>query len=112
LAVFKKDSGEFIGHVVLEHGDKAGESELAYLFNRPYWGQGYGSEAVSAVVKDYALATMEEGYSLDGKSLEKIVATTRPDNPASVRILEKTGMHIVGTDEKFGAPRRHYAIKL
>ena len=35
LAVFRNDTDDFLGHVVLGHGDVAGESELAYLFNPP-----------------------------------------------------------------------------
>lgn len=112
LAVFIKDTGEFIGHVVLGHGDTAGESEIAYLFHKPHWGKRYGSEAVTAIVKEYASATVQEGYTLEGKPLEKIVATARPDNPAACRILEKVGMHFVSEEEKYGATRYHYSIDL
>ena len=112
LAVFRNDTDDFLGHVVLGHGDAPGESELAYLFNRPHWGKGYGSEAVTAVVKEYAPATVKEGYLLEGKPLERIVATARPDNPASGRILEKVGMQFVREEEKYGARRHHYSMNL
>ncbi len=112
LAVFKNDTDDFLGHVVLGYGDAPGESELAYLFNRPHWRKGYGSEAVAAVVKEYAPATVEEGALLEGKPLERIVATARPDNPASGRILEKVGMQFVRAEEKYGVMRHHYAINL
>jgi ribosomal-protein-alanine N-acetyltransferase len=112
LAVFKDDTDEFIGHVVIGHGDEAGQSELAYLFKKDHWNKGYGTEAVTAVVKEYAPATVEEGHTLDGTPLEKITATARPDNPASVKILEKLGMHKTGEDNKFGALRHHYSIHL
>jgi RimJ/RimL family protein N-acetyltransferase len=110
LAVFKKETGEFLGHVILGHGDEAGESEIAYLFHRCYWKQGYGSEAVASLVKEYAPAIVRDGYSLEGKSFQRIVATARPDNPASCKILEKIGMHTVGTETKFGFIRNHYEI--
>ncbi len=112
LAVFQKETDDFLGHVVLGHGDVAGESELAYLFNQRHWGKGFGSEAVTAVVKEYAPATVQEGYLLGDKPLETIVATARPDNPASGRILEKVGMQFVRAEEKYGAMRHHYSIKL
>ena len=112
LAVFKKDTAEFIGHVVIGHGDEAGQAELAYLFNKDHWRQGYGTEAVTAVVKEYAPATVAEGYTLDGSPLETITATARPDNPASIKILEKLGMDKTGKDEKYGALRHHYSISL
>jgi RimJ/RimL family protein N-acetyltransferase len=112
LAVFKNDTDDFLGHVVLGHGDDAGQSELAYLFTKNHWGKGFGSEAVTAVVKEYAPATVAEGYTLDGKALEKITATARPDNPASVKILAKLGMHKIGEEEKYGAVRHHFSIDL
>jgi RimJ/RimL family protein N-acetyltransferase len=112
LAVFKKFTDEFLGHVILGHGDKTGESELAYLFNQRHWGKRFGSETVAAVVKEYAPATVWEGYLLEGKPLEKIVATSRPDNIASVRILEKVGMQLVDQEEKYGKLRYHYSIDL
>ncbi|HSX11598.1 MAG TPA: GNAT family N-acetyltransferase [Chlamydiales bacterium] len=110
LTVFKDD--EFLGHVVLGHSDTPGQSELAYLFNPQHWHKGYGTEAVTAVVKEYAPATVEKGYLLDGKPLERIVATARVDNPYSVRILEKVGMKRVGEEEKYGAKRHLYAMDL
>ena len=112
LAVCKNDTDEFVAHVVLGHGDVPGQSELAYLFMKNHWGKGLGSEAVTALVKQYAPATVKEGYTLEGKILETITATTRPDNPASVRILEKVGMHKIGEEVKFGALRHHFSINL
>jgi len=112
FAVFKNDTDDFLGHVVIGHGDAAGQSELAYLFMKSHWGKGFGTEAVTAVVKEYAPATIEEGYTLDGKTLEMITATARPDNPGSVRILEKLGMHKIGEEEKYGALRHHFSIDL
>ncbi|HSX14116.1 MAG TPA: GNAT family N-acetyltransferase [Chlamydiales bacterium] len=112
MAVFRKDTSEFIGHIILGHGDHPGESEIAYLFHKAHWGNGYGSEAISALVTEFAPATVKEGFTLEGKKLEKIVATSRPDNIASKRILEKLGMHLTGEEIKYGAKRFHYAISL
>lgn len=53
-----------------------------------------------------------EGYTLEGKTLEKITATARPDNPGSVKILEKLGMHKISEEEKYGALRHHFSINL
>ncbi len=112
FAVHKNDTGEFIGHVVAGHGDEPGQSELAYLFIKQYWGNGYGTEAVTALVREYAPATVLEGYTLEGKVLERITATTRPDNVASLKILENIGMHKVSEEEKFGALRYLFSIDL
>lgn len=112
LAVFKNETDEFIGHVVIGHGDAPGQSELAYLFMKNHWGKGYGTEVATAIVKDYARATIEEGYTLEGKTLETITATARPDNPGSVRILEKLGMHKICEEEKYKAMRYHFSINM
>ncbi len=112
LAVFEKSTSDFVGHVVLGHGDRAGESQLAYLFLKNHWGKGFGSEAVSAVVKNYAPATIDEGYTLEGETLDTIVATARPDNLASVRILEKQGMTKFAEEVKYNSMRYHFSIRI
>ena len=68
--------------------------------------------AVSAVVQDYAPAIVQEGYLLEGHCLEQITATTRPDNPSSVKILEHIGMHKIKEEEKYNALRYHFSISL
>ncbi len=113
LAVFERTTNAFVGHVVLGHGESAGESEIAYLLHHVHWKQGYGSEAVAALVKEYALATMQRNYvTLDKKPLQKIVATARRDNFASCRILEKVGMCFVKDEYKYGALRHFYSIDI
>lgn len=112
LAVFKNDTDEFVGHVSIGHGDAPGQSELAYLFMKNHWNNRYGTEAVTAVVKEYAPATVKMGYTLEGKTLEKITSTARPDNPHSVKILERLGMHKIGEEEKHGSLRYFYSIGL
>jgi ribosomal-protein-alanine N-acetyltransferase len=112
LAVFKNDTDEFVGHVVLGYGDQPGQAELAYLFKKAHWGKGYGKETVTAVVREYAPALFKQGYLLEGKSLETITACARPDIPAAIKILEKVGMHKTGEGEKYGALRHHFAIEL
>ena len=112
LSVFNRQTGDFMGHIVLGHSDQAGESEMAYLLHQRYWNQGYGSEAVMTLVKEYVPLAIKKGYSLGGKPLKRIVATVRPDNPASCRILQKVGMQLESTDEKYGAVRHHYSLDL
>ena len=112
FAVFKKDTDEFVGHVVLGRGGDPGQAELAGLGNYSFWENGYGTEAARAIVQDYVPAVVRAGYLLDGKPLQTIVATARLDNPASSRILEKIGMKLIREEEKYGALRRQYSIDL
>ncbi len=110
LAVFSKE-GTFIGHAVLGHGDKPGQSEAAILLHKEAWNKGYGKEVGSAL-KDYASATVQKGYLLDGKPLEEITATAKIENAPMIKIIEKLGMQRIRTVEKFGSSRHYYSIKL
>ncbi|HEY0569411.1 MAG TPA: GNAT family N-acetyltransferase [Xanthobacteraceae bacterium] len=60
--------------------------ELGYWFGAPYWGQGYTTEAVRAVV-DYAFTECEHDVLLAG---------ARVTNAASRRVLEKCGFQWTG----------------
>jgi ribosomal-protein-alanine N-acetyltransferase len=112
MAIFKKDTDEFVGHIVLGHGDLPGESEFAICLKSEHWGKRYGTEALTALIHEYAPATVKQGYRLEGKPLERIIATSRSDNIASCKIIEKLGMRLVYQEEKFGALRNHYTIEL
>ena len=92
FAIFSKDTKDFLGMAVMGLSDTPGVSQLSYLFHPRYWNKGYASETAAALVTEYAPATVQQGYALEGKPLERIVATARVDNPASFRILEKVGM--------------------
>jgi RimJ/RimL family protein N-acetyltransferase len=112
LAVFRKDTGGFIGHVVLGYAGDPGKAELAVLFHKDAWGQGYGTEAVRAILRDYAPATRTAGYQIQGKPLTTIVATTKVDHIAMNRIFIKLGMQHIGIENKYGALRNRYAVNL
>ena len=64
------------------------------------------------MLKEYAPATVKEGYTLEGKPLERIVATARIDNERSFQILDRLGMQIVDINEKYNALRYQYSIDL
>ena len=112
FTIEEKKTKAFVGHIALGHGDLPGQAELAGLGNQGFWGKGYGSEAATAIVREYAPATIERGYLLKGSPLTTIVATARSDNLYSGRILEKIGMCFVHKEEKHGALRNHYSMAL
>lgn len=62
-------------------------AELGYWIGKPYWGCGYGTEAVARVVK--------LGFQQHG--LHRIHAHHFTRNPASGRVLQKIGMTYEGT---------------
>ncbi|WP_162297612.1 GNAT family N-acetyltransferase [Wolbachia endosymbiont of Folsomia candida] len=116
LTVRKNDDDSFVGQVVAGYGEQVGQSELAYLFAKKNWKQGYGSEAVGAVVNSWVAEVVQRDYRVNKKSdnpkgekFTSIFAVARPDNPASVRILENTcKMHKYDEQEKFGHSRNYY----
>jgi RimJ/RimL family protein N-acetyltransferase len=64
--------------------DLDAETGLGYLFHRPFWGQGYATEAAEACL-NYAFAAL-------GKS--RVVAPIRPENAASLAVARKLGMEV------------------
>jgi RimJ/RimL family protein N-acetyltransferase len=69
--------------VALEH--RCGE--LAYWIGRPYWGQGYATEAGARVV----------AYAFEEHGLNRVMAKAMRRNRASTRVMEKLGMVHEGT---------------
>ncbi|MGE3143643.1 MAG: GNAT family N-acetyltransferase [Hyphomonadaceae bacterium] len=61
--------------------------ELGYWLGRPFWGQGYATEAVSAFVSET-------------RALGPLGAAHYVDNPASGRVLQKAGFVYTGAVER------------
>ena len=81
LAMVRREEGDFIGYCGLVVGrSTVEEPEIAYELLRRAHGHGYATEAARAVV-GAAAAT--------GRT--RLWSTTRPDNKASLRVLEKIG---------------------
>lgn len=84
LAVLKSD-GTVIGDLGFKGApDEKGSVEIGYGLLVEYWNQGYATEAVGALME----WAWEQG-------VRKIKAETLPDNPGSIRVLEKLGMTVV-----------------
>ncbi|HUI13592.1 MAG TPA: GNAT family N-acetyltransferase [Xanthobacteraceae bacterium] len=76
--------GELIGVCGVEPRENA--PEVGYWIGRPFWGRGYATEAVRAVI-DHAFAVL--GH-------DALQAGARVSNPASRRVLEKCGFQWTG----------------
>jgi len=70
-----------IGMIGLFAARDPAEAELAFWIGRPYWGEGFMTEAVEAM-RDAAFRL---------SSRETLIARAAGDNPASRRVLEKCG---------------------
>lgn len=78
-----KANGELIGEIDLCEFDNTTENcEVSYSLGYKWWNQGYGTEALRAVV-DFGFRHM---------NIHKISAAHNIDNPASGKIMSKVGM--------------------
>ena len=86
LAVEMKSTSEFIGYCGLTSNpdiDGVTEIEVGYRLVRKCWGNGYASEAASAV-RDYTFAELK---------LPRLVAFIAPGNTRSINVAKKLGMN-------------------
>jgi RimJ/RimL family protein N-acetyltransferase len=112
MAIFLKETNEFVGHVVLGHGDKPGQSAVDYLLNKKYWHQHLGSEALFAMIKKFAKKLYKRETKLEGEPFTEIVCCARLDNPASIKMIERVGFEKTGEKEKYGAMRSFYKLNV
>jgi ribosomal-protein-alanine N-acetyltransferase len=84
----KKEPDSLIGLVSFSRHDSA--AEIGWWFGPPYWGKGFASEAVTAMVK---LAFRDPAILI-------LKAGAFADNPASVRVQEKLGFWRVGVSSR------------
>jgi RimJ/RimL family protein N-acetyltransferase len=88
-------------------GGPAHVAELGYSLGRAYWGRGYATEAVRALLDDAR-----------AQGVCRLEAYSFLDNPASARVLEKAGFTDLGVITRNYPARggqravRHYQKKL
>jgi ribosomal-protein-alanine N-acetyltransferase len=88
VAVVDKASGLLIGWVGLGPLEfETDRVELFYGLNETWWGRGIATEAARAMLH-FGFVTL---------GLPEIVAAVKPENKASVRVLEKLGMEYRST---------------
>ena len=75
--------GEGLIGMLGAHPQADGCFEVGYWFGRPFWGQGFGTEAVQA-------------FTAQARTLGPLGAGHFVDNPASGRVLEKAGFAYTG----------------
>ncbi len=85
LAIAEKSTNKLIGSITLDVLEIFARAEISYWINKNYRNRGYATEAVRAII----------GHCFDALSLNRIQAPTF--NPASERVLIKTGMICEGT---------------
>nr|WP_052000124.1 8-oxo-dGTP diphosphatase MutT [Caenispirillum salinarum] len=90
-AVERPEDGALIGACGLLRIDPAaGTAEAGYWMAESAWNQGYAGEALAAVL----------AYAFDDLKLARVTATALEDNAASLRVLERAGFRLLGTEER------------
>ncbi len=81
-AVIHRESGAFLGWCGLKLNEE-NRVDLGFRFFEKFWGKGYATESASAA--------LEVGFTI--LNLSEIIGRAAVDNQASIRVLEKIGMH-------------------
>ena len=103
-----KETGQIIGTCgTFGANEKNNSTDLGYCMSRAYWGKGYMSEAVTAIIE----------YLFNTVGLNRIAACHDPENVGSGRVMQKCGMSFEGIHRQANyCDRRgfydlaHYAI--
>jgi RimJ/RimL family protein N-acetyltransferase len=90
-AVVDKSSGKFIGFGGLR--SLFGTPEVVYHLAKAHWGKGYASEMARATLR----------FGFEERGFDRIVAITKPQNAASIHVMDKVGL-------RFEKHARYYDI--
>jgi ribosomal-protein-alanine N-acetyltransferase len=99
-ACILKSTGQQIGFAGLKYMEELDEVDVAFRLLPAYWAQGLATEA--------ALASVRYGFAKLG--LKRIIGLAMPENLASIRVLEKTGLHYTEEVSFLGHRFSKYAI--
>lgn len=80
------ESGKLIGNLYFAKSDYE-TWEVGYAFNRNYWGKGYATESLKALMK----------YAFEELKVRRLIAMCDPKNPNSWKLLERVGMRREGS---------------
>ncbi len=83
FAITLRTNGQLIGHCRLgPERDSPNHAGIAFTLNQDYWGQGYATEAVRALLR----------YGFEQQNMQYLFAECQSENLAAKRVLEKVGM--------------------
>ena len=98
-AIRERGSGAFVG--ILQFEERAGgERELGYRLRPDQWGQGYATEAASAIVR----AGLADGAP-------RVFAHALETNAGSIAVMRRAGLEYVGPWSYKGLAGVEYAVR-
>lgn len=80
----QRADGRVVGSIGIERD--GGKIACGYVFGRDYWGRGFATEALRAVVT----------WAWEKPEVQRVWAYCDVDNPASARVMEKAGLQREG----------------
>ena len=92
FAVVRKLNDDLVGYGDIEVRPDHKRGEIAYWIGRPYWWQGYATEAAKCLVQ----------FGFQELALNRIYAFVLKRNEASANVLQKAGLVYEGT-QRHGA---------
>ncbi|GAB5550549.1 MAG: GNAT family N-acetyltransferase [Saprospiraceae bacterium] len=98
--VEEKQSGCFIGWIVLKELDHTKDFELGFRFQKNQWGRGFATEAGKKILV----------YAFEVLQLDLVKAVVMPKNDASRKVLEKIGFQLISFGRYYNAHCAVYQI--
>lgn len=86
FAIRKKDNQELIGAISIGFNEAHSRGYIGYWSGVDFWGQGFGTEALKAIIN----------YGFSKHGVNKIWAEYKSYNKSSGRVMEKAGMLFEG----------------
>ena len=96
FSILRKTDGAFAGACGV-HLREGGRFEIGYWLGRPFWKQGYATEAARRLAS----------FAFRDLKIERLLAGWYHDNPASGRVLEKIGCVPAGAEQRDCLARGH-----
>lgn len=87
-AVYVHGEAAMAGYGGIVTARRRADPEIIYALRPRFWGRGLASELVPALLS----------FGFGPCGLKRLVATIRPENHASLRVVEKAGMHCAGEE--------------
>ncbi|REJ07309.1 GNAT family N-acetyltransferase [Halobacillus trueperi] len=90
FTIVEKEMDQVVGNIEMNIRDWDGVGEIGFIIHHDYWGKGLATEAVQLMIN----------YCFEHCELQRVVATSNPENIGSIKVLEKVGMIKEGTLRK------------
>ncbi len=87
FAIERATDNRLVGAISLTIDRELCKAELGYWVGKPFWSEGYATEAARRIVK----------YGFEELNLNRVLARHMVRNPASGRVMQKIGMQHEGT---------------